>query len=216
MMPRAIKHAAPWRALLPAALLGTLVALAGCDEAPPEALGGRLRRARRGTAGFVQAGPDTTLRFPEDHGAHPDYRIEWWYLTANLEDEHGEPLGLQWTLFRQALAPPEERPDPTPWAADQLWMAHMAVSRGTQHGVAERFARSHSAAPSQRTDGQAGAVASPFHAWLDDWELASEVTEPGADTFERLTLTAFEGEGEARPRLPAHAHRRGAAGPAWP
>lgn len=201
MMPRVIKHAAPWRALLPAALLGTFVALAGCDETPPERSGAGFAGLGESTAGFVQAGPDTTLSFPEDHGAHPDYRIEWWYLTANLEDEQGEPLGLQWTLFRQALlssetTPPEERPEPTPWAADQLWMAHMAVSRGAQHGVAERFARSHSAAPSQQTDGQAGAVASPFRAWLDDWVLKSEVTEPGADTFERLTLTAFEGEGD--------------------
>ena len=42
------------------------------------------------------------LAFPLDHGAHPDYRIEWWYLTANLKDENGADLGLQWTLFRSA------------------------------------------------------------------------------------------------------------------
>ncbi len=52
--------------------------------------------------GFQHAEPNQLLTFPTDHAAHPDYRIEWWYLTANLEDASGEPLGLQWTLFRQA------------------------------------------------------------------------------------------------------------------
>src|SRR5690606_1244334 len=138
------------------------------------------------------------LRFPEDHGAHPDYRIEWWYLTANLEDQAGEPLGLQWTLFRQALVPPQARPAPEEWVADQLWMAHLAVSRGERHAVAERFARSHSADPLDGRAGQAGVVAQPFRAWLDDWQLATRVEDSDADTFERLTLTAFDGEGETR------------------
>ena len=26
-----------------------------------------------------------TITFPKDHGAHPGFRIEWWYLTANLK-----------------------------------------------------------------------------------------------------------------------------------
>lgn len=184
---------------LTAALLASALLLAGCGEAPPPPSAG-FAGLGESAEGYTQARPGTPLRFPEDHGAHPDYRIEWWYLTANLEDESGEPLGLQWTLFRQALSPPDEtppgeRPEPTPWAADQLWMAHLAVSRGERHAVAERFARSHSADPA---GGQAGAVAHPFRAWLDDWELVTRVEDPDADTFERLTLSAFDGEGEER------------------
>ncbi|MEH6642471.1 lipocalin-like domain-containing protein [Vreelandella glaciei] len=148
--------------------------------------------------GFQNADQNQLLTFPTDHAAHPDYRIEWWYLTANLEDTTGEPLGLQWTLFRQALMPPSERPAPTPWAADQLWMAHMAISQGEQHEVAERFGRSHSQADlSVPQDSQAGVISSPFHAWLDDWQLkASEEAASGA--FSSLTLTAYSGEGESR------------------
>ncbi|WP_339934403.1 lipocalin-like domain-containing protein [Vreelandella glaciei] len=148
--------------------------------------------------GFQNAEQNQLLTFPTDHAAHPDYRIEWWYLTANLEDTTGEPLGLQWTLFRQALMPPSERPAPTPWAADQLWMAHMAISQGEQHEVAERFGRSHSQADlSVPQDSQAGVISSPFHAWLDDWQLkASEEAASGA--FSSLTLTAYSGEGESR------------------
>ncbi|WP_104203319.1 lipocalin-like domain-containing protein [Billgrantia saliphila] len=175
----------PWPGI--ALLLLTLV---GCgDETSP---GEPAGFAGLGEAAddFAQASADIELRFPEDHAAHPDYRIEWWYLTANLEDERGEPLGLQWTLFRQALTPPDRRPEPSPWAADQLWMAHMAVSRGDTHRVAERFARSHSA----DENGQAGAVAEPFRAWIDHWQLASRIETSdesrNEDTFAELSLSA--------------------------
>ncbi|KIN16449.1 MULTISPECIES: lipocalin-like domain-containing protein [unclassified Halomonas] len=148
--------------------------------------------------GFRHAEPNQPLSFPQEHAAHPDYRIEWWYLTANLEDADGEPLGLQWTLFRQALMPPNERPEPTPWAADQLWMAHMAISQGEQHQVAERFGRSHSQASlNTPQDSQAGVMISPFYAWLDDWQLKANEEADSSD-FNHLTLTAYSGEGASR------------------
>src|ERR1700686_90503 len=53
--------------------------------------------------GFAQVVRGKRLVFPADHGAHPDYRIEWWYLTANLKDAQGKSYGVQWTLFRQAM-----------------------------------------------------------------------------------------------------------------
>ncbi|MGY4876858.1 lipocalin-like domain-containing protein [Vreelandella aquamarina] len=144
--------------------------------------------------GYAQASATTPLTFPADHGPHPDYRIEWWYLTANLEDEQGAPLSLQWTLFRQALMPPEERPAPAPWAIDQVWMAHMGISRGATHVAAERFARSHSALE----DGQAGVIAAPFQAWIDDWTFGTPVNHPPADNFTTFELMAYQGEGEQR------------------
>tara|TARA_R110000851_G_scaffold83388_1_gene182175 strand:- start:866 stop:1990 length:1125 start_codon:yes stop_codon:yes gene_type:complete len=148
--------------------------------------------------GFRHAEPNQPLSFPQEHAAHPDYRIEWWYITANLEDTAGEPVGLQWTLFRQALMPPSERPAPTPWAADQLWMAHMAISQGKQHQVAERFGRSHSQASlNTPQDSQAGVMISPFYAWLDDWQLKANEEADSSD-FNHLTLTAYSGEGASR------------------
>ncbi len=179
------------RDMLPGLLV--VLALVGCGGEPPPGETPGFAGLGEASEGFVPASPGMTLRFPEDHGPHPATRIEWWYLTANLKDTAGEPLGLQWTLFRQALAPPPEappeaRPAPGPWATDQLWMAHMAVSRGATHRVAERFARSHS----RQGDGQAGVRAQPFAAWLDDWRLESRVDDPDADTFERLTLVAHQ------------------------
>ena len=64
--------------------------------------------------------------FPADHGPHPDIRIEWWYVTANLLDSSGVAYGAQWTLFRQASRPGAQ---PEGWANPQIWMGHAARDR---------------------------------------------------------------------------------------
>ncbi|MCB6179302.1 iron ABC transporter permease [Rhodobacter sp. Har01] len=120
---------------------------------------------------FARPSRDTVLQFPADHGAHPAFRIEWWYLTANLTGPDGTPYGLQWTLFRSALAPG----DGPGWASPQLWMGHAAVTTPQAHFVAERLARG--------GIGQAGVTATPFAAWIDDWQMA------GPD-FDTLRLAA--------------------------
>ncbi|MFC3284049.1 lipocalin-like domain-containing protein [Litchfieldella rifensis] len=180
-----LKRPRTWLALSLVALLGLILALQRGGESPIESFAG-LGEA---TEGYAQARPGATLRFPADHGAHPDYRIEWWYLTANLEDGNGTPLGIQWTLFRQALSPDDdsEADDASPWSSRQLWMAHAALSTPDEHLVAERFARGMTL-PDGR--GQAGVVVSPFLAWLDDWRLASRVTAPADDAFDHLQVTA--------------------------
>ena len=86
---------------------------------------------------FAQPQPGTALQFPADHGAHPTYRIEWWYVTANLTGPDGTPYGLQWTLFRSALAPR----DGQGWQTPQLWMGHAAVTTAQKQFVAEHLAR---------------------------------------------------------------------------
>ncbi len=121
--------------------------------------------------GFATPKPDPIFSFPKDHGAHPDYRIEWWYLTANLEAADGTPYGLQWTLFRSALAPGEK----TGWQSPQIWFAHAAITTPERHFATERFARG--------GIGQAGVVADPFRAWIDEWVL------DGPD-FDTLRLAA--------------------------
>ncbi|WP_417614851.1 lipocalin-like domain-containing protein [Oceanisphaera sp.] len=163
-------------------------------SADKDASGGRSGFAGLGASnqGYAHASPETSLSFPEDHGPHPDFRIEWWYLTANLEDEGGEPLGMQWTLFRQAQQPKApDAPDSSaePWATDQLWMAHMALSRGEHHRVAERFARG-TRVLLPGSEQQAGVTVQPFRAWLDNWRLESLATDPEGDALDHLRLTA--------------------------
>src|SRR5947199_10764812 len=36
--------------------------------------------------GFAAVLPSRTLACPSDHATHPDSRIEWWYVSANLTD----------------------------------------------------------------------------------------------------------------------------------
>ena len=78
---------------------------------------------------------------PGDHGAHPDYRIEWWYVTANLTGADGRDYGLQWTLFRSALAPETPGAGAEGWASPQVWMGHAGLTTPEAHFAAERFAR---------------------------------------------------------------------------
>ena len=110
----------------------------------------------QGGDGFARPMPGYAFDFPSDHGAHPDYRIEWWYLTATLQDDMGTEYGVQWTLFRSALGP--EGP--------QVWMGHAGLTTPKAHHSGERFARD--------GIGQAGVIAAPFEAWIDDWSMAGD------------------------------------------
>ncbi|MEM0946271.1 MAG: lipocalin-like domain-containing protein [Pseudomonadota bacterium] len=130
--------------------------------------------ANLGTDADGYAVPDPAYRFefPKDHGPHPDFRIEWWYVTATLSGADGKDYGVQWTLFRSAIAAdgPEDG-----WESRQIWMGHAGLTTPDQHFVAERFARG--------GIGQAGVVADPFEAWIDEWQLR------GPD-FDSLNMTA--------------------------
>ncbi len=145
------------------------------------------------TEDFATPQRPAAFSFPADHGPHPDYRIEWWYLTANLQADDGTDYGLQWTLFRTALAVGEG----DGWTSPQLWMGHAAVTTPDAHYVTERLARG--------GIGQAGVTAAPFEAWIDDWQLAGpnfddlRMTASGPDFSYDMELTAqgpliFHGE----------------------
>ncbi|TLP56829.1 iron ABC transporter permease [Parasedimentitalea maritima] len=109
--------------------------------------------------GFAIPQRGAVLSFPEDHGSHPNFRIEWWYLTANLKGDDGLDYGVQWTLFRSALRPGSE----DGWSSPQLWMGHAGLTTPTHQFFAERLARG--------GIGQAGVTAEPFMAWIDNWEM---------------------------------------------
>lgn len=113
-----------------------------------------------GAEGFAIPERGASFAFPADHGAHPPFRIEWWYVTANLQAADGTPYGLQWTLFRSGLAP-------TGAPEDQLWMGHAALTTPERHFVAERLGRGGT--------GQAGVTPEPFDAWIDEWRLQGDL-----------------------------------------
>lgn len=152
--------------------------LAGCaNGAQPAVVSANVVEAMRAPDSelYARAIDPIDLTFPQDHGAHPEYRTEWWYYTGNLETPAGEPLGFQLTFFRSALTPsmPDRASD---MASNQVYMGHFAVSDGRidQHFSFDRYSRG--------AGGLAGAEVTPdelsrYRIWLEDW-VAEEV-EPG-------------------------------------
>ena len=124
----------------------------------------------RDTAGFNKAVKIREFNFPRDHGPHPEFKNEWWYITGNLTDPQGQKFGYQITFFRLGMKTGKS-PRKSAWAAEHLWMAHAAVteSGGNKHLSDERFSRDN--------PGLAGAQWQPFQVWLDDWQLASPDNE---------------------------------------
>lgn len=134
--------------------------------------------------GHARADEPREFSFPADHGPHPAFRNEWWYMTGNLDSRRGDRFGFELTLFRFALAPPGALPpaagdEPSVWRTRQLHVAHFAVTdaAGKEFHVAERFARG--------AVGLAGATEEPFRVWVEDWwlkEFPSRETD-GEDTW---------------------------------
>jgi predicted secreted hydrolase len=140
------------------------------------------------TDGYARALEPMPFAFPDDHGPHPDFRTEWWYVTANLRAEDGREFGTQFTIFRSALAP-DEPTGASPWRTRQAYMGHFALSdiSNARFRSFERFGRG--------AVGIAGAQVSPFRVWLDDWELASVNPEAeGHNTIFPIRLKASEDE----------------------
>jgi predicted secreted hydrolase len=157
-------------------LLALLLPLAGGGAAHAQGFAG----LGQGGEGFALPEPGTAFDFPRDHGAHPDYRIEWWYLTATLEGEDGRDYGIQWTLFRSALAP----------GGPQVWMGHFGLTTPDAHHSGEKLARG--------AIGQAGVTPDPFAAWIDDWSLSGPDLDAlilEAATEDAAYALTFEAEG---------------------
>ncbi|MFA0654041.1 lipocalin-like domain-containing protein [Vibrio sp. 10N.222.49.C12] len=156
--------------------LGILLLL-GCDESTqPSAqnMGSILGTGKQtddetaiDQAQFSPVVKGIDITFPADHQAHPDFRHEWWYLTANLIDEEDNTLGVQWTQFRFAAAPQESgnSTKETTWQSQQIYMAHSAVTTKDKHYADEKWSR-------DQAD-LAGVSASPFRVYLDDWQWNS-------------------------------------------
>ena len=84
--------------------------------------------ADRTAEGYRLPVPNHTFTFPRDHGSHPEFKIEWWYITGHLQAEgRDSDFGFQATFFRYALAPGNTEDTAASFGTNQLYMAHMAV-----------------------------------------------------------------------------------------
>jgi predicted secreted hydrolase len=81
----------------------------------------------RTAEGFAVPQPGAVFSFPRDHGSHPDYKIEWWYLTGHLFAADGRHFGYQATFFRNAAPRVGESTGPANFGTDHIHLAHMAL-----------------------------------------------------------------------------------------
>ncbi|SAL21600.1 Hydroxyneurosporene synthase (CrtC) [Caballeronia terrestris] len=77
-------------------------------------------------ADFAEVVPNRAVVLPQDTGAHPDYRTEWWYATGWLETPDKKPLGFQITFFRSNTG--KGGANPSEFTPAQLIIAHAALS----------------------------------------------------------------------------------------
>jgi predicted secreted hydrolase len=135
--------------------------------------------------GFERATQPIDFVFPRDHGSHDEFRNEWWYFTGNLATPSGRDFGFELTFFRIGLAARRaEESRTSAWAANQVWMAHFAIT-DVQSGrlvAAERLARG--------ALGLAGATPTPFRVWVEDWSVNGEADDRNAV----LTLRAQDAQ----------------------
>lgn len=124
--------------------------------------------------------PGRALEFPRDHGAHPAYRTEWWYVTGWLEGEGGRPLGFQVTFFRNR--PRVAEASPSAFAPRQFLFAHAALA-DPREGVLLHDERS-----ARAGFGLAEAREGDTDVWIDDWSLRSA---PGGYAA-RIPARSFE------------------------
>ena len=133
-----------------------------------------------------------TVAIPRDHMSHPDFQLEWWYLTFVLSAEDGQEFGLQYTLFRfntgldapqSTKANAENSAEVSAnnhiarnWTNGQQWMGHASLHTAEQHYFEERFA-----------SGGVGNVyvnQQPFTTVIDDWvwKAAQAEVQTGAES----------------------------------
>jgi predicted secreted hydrolase len=119
-------------------------------------------------ATWLNATPGYRFAFPRDHFSHPEYKIEWWYYTGNLQTAAGRRLGYQVTFFRVGVDPSPV--NPSRWAVRDLYMTHLAVSdpSGNRYRFQERLNRG--------GPGLAGAETEQYHVWNDDWSASLDAS----------------------------------------
>ncbi|MDD4931842.1 MAG: lipocalin-like domain-containing protein [Methylacidiphilaceae bacterium] len=174
MLPLFARNPVRWMSRIWSALL-LLAAVRGVGEARAFAAGGWA---------FAQS--PWAWSFPRDHGNHPDFQIEWWYLTGNLSSPNGAAYGFELTLFRRGLfreAPERE----SQWKIRDVFFGHFAIS---ELGAKEFFF-------TERADrgalGEAGSSGGKMEVWVGDWRIEEQpdgsLRVQAAENDKKLDLT---------------------------
>jgi len=139
------------RKLASAALMLVLIASAGAGAVAAE---------------YPAVVPGYPIELPRDEGSHPQFRIEWWYLTGWVETQSGDSLGFQITFFRNR--PGVDESNPSRFVARQVLFGHAAVS-DPRHGALMRGEKS-----ARAGFGLAEAAEGSLAVKIDDWSLRQD------------------------------------------
>lgn len=85
-----------------------------------------LPAAARGEVAYPGVGPELVIGFPRDHGSHPAFRTEWWYVTGWTRDAKGAERGIQVTFFRNR--PGVAEASASAFAPREILFAHAAIA----------------------------------------------------------------------------------------
>jgi predicted secreted hydrolase len=121
--------------------------------------------AATAAAAFDEVRPGVALRFPADTGAHPGHRIEWWYVTGELQSPRG-PLGFQVTFFR--VRNPEAEESASRFTPSQLLFAHAALADPAEGRLL------HDQRSARRLPPLVDAAAGRTDVRIDDWTLVRD------------------------------------------
>lgn len=110
---------------------------------------------------FERALPGYEFEFPHDHFAHPEFEIEWWYYTGNLETASGRRFGYELTFFRNGIT--RRQAARSPWDVTDVYLAHFTLSdiEAQEFRQAERVNRG--------GPGIAGASLAERRIWNGNW-----------------------------------------------
>ncbi len=113
------------------------------------------------------------FNFPQDHGAHENYRTEWWYFTGNLQTQSGRKFGYQLTFFRYGLSR-KKVASTSAWRSNQMYMGHLALTdvENNRFYTEEKFSRA--------ANGLAGSKTNKFKVWLYGWSAEMQDAEDSA------------------------------------
>ncbi|MBL8489030.1 MAG: carotenoid 1,2-hydratase [Rhodocyclaceae bacterium] len=163
------------------------LALAGLAPVPGRAAG----------PAFAAVVPGAPLSFPRDHGAHPDFRTEWWYVTGWLDLPDGRSVGFQVTFFRTrtGIAPG----NPSRFAPHQLVFAHAALADPAVGRLR------HDQRAARAGFGLAEAAEGDTRLVLDGWTLDRRGRTYAMDILARDFRLALEAEAAGPPLLQGEA-----------
>lgn len=166
------------KAVLMAGLLTGLTLIAGAETPRTEE--------------FATAKPGYTFAFPRDHGSHPAFRTEWWYLTGHLwTQDASRRFGYQLTFFRQA-SPRTAWAGSAAWRSDQLHLAHAVLTDESGHRflVDERL---------DRAGLLAGSAEDQLDVFQQDWRVEQR---PSGQIHLRMTVRGAVLELDLAPATP--------------